>query len=217
MSSTATSTDRKAQAARTLDRILKAATAEFSEKGFEGARMDVIARAAGVNKQLPYHYFASKDGLFQAVLQLAYRQFRGNHRELASRLHMMDAKQALWGFISALWKSDQEARGFQQLLQDENRFRARHVGTADFQDARQAYQEILGLLRAILERGCVEGCFRPGINVTELYISIGGLFQFRATNCHTLSAMLETDVDSDMGAAASRDAAFQLLLSALRP
>jgi AcrR family transcriptional regulator len=49
-------------------RIIAAARDEFSRRGFEGARVDQIARRAGVNKQLLFYYFHSKRGLFNAVL-----------------------------------------------------------------------------------------------------------------------------------------------------
>jgi AcrR family transcriptional regulator len=49
-------------------RIIAAAREEFSRRGFDGARMDQIARRAGVNKQLLFYYFHSKRGLFGAVL-----------------------------------------------------------------------------------------------------------------------------------------------------
>jgi AcrR family transcriptional regulator len=48
--------------------ILEAAINEFSVKGLSGARVDAIARAARVNKQLIYYYFDSKVGLYEAVL-----------------------------------------------------------------------------------------------------------------------------------------------------
>jgi len=49
-------------------RIIAAAREEFSRRGFDGARVDQIARKAGVNKQLVFYYFHSKRGLFNAVL-----------------------------------------------------------------------------------------------------------------------------------------------------
>jgi AcrR family transcriptional regulator len=49
-------------------RIIAAGREEFSRRGFEGARVDQIARRAGVNKQLLFYYFHSKRGLFTAVL-----------------------------------------------------------------------------------------------------------------------------------------------------
>ncbi|HYK83159.1 MAG TPA: TetR/AcrR family transcriptional regulator [Gemmatimonadales bacterium] len=49
-------------------RIIAAAREEFARRGFDGARVDQIARRAGVNKQLLFYYFHSKRGLFAAVL-----------------------------------------------------------------------------------------------------------------------------------------------------
>lgn len=55
-------------AERTRARILEAAKQEFAAEGFAGARVDSIARLAGSNKQLIYHYFKDKEGLFRAVM-----------------------------------------------------------------------------------------------------------------------------------------------------
>src|ERR1035438_8092125 len=54
---------------RTRGRILAAALAEFSTKGFAGARVDAIARRARGNKRMLYHYFGNKSGLFREVLR----------------------------------------------------------------------------------------------------------------------------------------------------
>src|SRR5471032_2799170 len=50
-------------------RILSAALREFAAKGFAGARVDVIARRAAINKRMLYHYFGNKEKLFRAVLR----------------------------------------------------------------------------------------------------------------------------------------------------
>jgi AcrR family transcriptional regulator len=52
----------------TRRRLLDAAAAEFAQLGIAGARVDRIAAAAQTNKAQIYHYFGSKDGLFEAVL-----------------------------------------------------------------------------------------------------------------------------------------------------
>src|SRR5437016_8408421 len=64
---------------QTQQRILEAALQEFAAKGFAGARVDVIARRATINKRMLYHYFGDKQGLFQAVLRrkMAQRQAWG--------------------------------------------------------------------------------------------------------------------------------------------
>jgi len=59
--------DMKRDAQSTRQRILDAATAEFSRYGIAGARIDRIADAAGSNKSMIYTYYDSKDRLFDAV------------------------------------------------------------------------------------------------------------------------------------------------------
>lgn len=51
----------------TRRRLLDAAFAEFAQHGIAGARVDRIAAAAKANKAQIYHYFGSKDDLFDAV------------------------------------------------------------------------------------------------------------------------------------------------------
>jgi TetR/AcrR family transcriptional regulator len=53
----------------TRSRILSSATKEFCAKGIAGARMDAIARRAGVSKQLILHHFKSKGKLYDEVHQ----------------------------------------------------------------------------------------------------------------------------------------------------
>jgi AcrR family transcriptional regulator len=56
-------------AERTRNAILQAAIQEFSEKGYYGARVESIAKRAGLSKQLLYHYFPNKDGLLKHALE----------------------------------------------------------------------------------------------------------------------------------------------------
>jgi AcrR family transcriptional regulator len=51
----------------TRRRLLDAARQEFAQHGIAGARVDRIAAAARSNKAQIYHYFGSKDDLFDAV------------------------------------------------------------------------------------------------------------------------------------------------------
>jgi AcrR family transcriptional regulator len=52
---------------RTRGRIVAGARAEFAARGYAGARMAHIAQRAGVTKELIYHYFRSKEQLFEEV------------------------------------------------------------------------------------------------------------------------------------------------------
>jgi AcrR family transcriptional regulator len=51
----------------TRQRLIDAARAEFAEYGIAGARVDRIAANAESNKAQIYHYYGSKDALFDAV------------------------------------------------------------------------------------------------------------------------------------------------------
>src|SRR5436305_2140381 len=53
----------------TETRILDAARAVFIRRGTSGARMQEIAREAGVNQALLHYYFRSKERLSSAVFQ----------------------------------------------------------------------------------------------------------------------------------------------------
>ncbi len=63
---------RDAQRAREV--ILDAAEAVFAQHGFDGARIDAIAKASGYNISLLFQYFGDKLGLYAAVLQRAHRE-----------------------------------------------------------------------------------------------------------------------------------------------
>ena len=49
--------------------ILNAAEEVFAEHGFDGARVDAIAAAAGYNKSLIFQYFGDKLGLYASLLK----------------------------------------------------------------------------------------------------------------------------------------------------
>ena len=50
---------------KSRDKILAAARSEFIRGGFNGARMQSIADAAGINKALLHYYYKNKESLFE--------------------------------------------------------------------------------------------------------------------------------------------------------
>lgn len=62
------SSSRAELSADTRRKILLAARIEFTKHGLLGARVDRIAAASKMNKQLIYRHFESKQGLYDAVL-----------------------------------------------------------------------------------------------------------------------------------------------------
>jgi len=55
------------ETSQTKQIILNSARDIFSEKGYDGARMQEIADRAGINKALLHYYFTSKEQLFKTV------------------------------------------------------------------------------------------------------------------------------------------------------
>ncbi|MFC9971373.1 TetR family transcriptional regulator [Spirillospora sp. NPDC127200] len=53
----------------TREAILAAARELFAEKGYDGASVRAIARAAGVDAALVHHFYGSKEGVFVAAMR----------------------------------------------------------------------------------------------------------------------------------------------------
>src|SRR5439155_16976055 len=79
------------------EEIVAAALDVFVEHGFAGARLEDVARRAGVTKGTVYLYFKSKEALFKAVVRQTIvpaiaqgealaQAFTGSARELLERL-----------------------------------------------------------------------------------------------------------------------------------
>ena len=81
-----TATPRTNDPERTMADILAVAITEFADKGLAGARIDAIAAATRTSKRMIYYYFGSKEGLYVAVLEEAYRRMRS----IESELHLAD-------------------------------------------------------------------------------------------------------------------------------
>lgn len=56
--------------------ILSAAVASIEEGGLANVSMREVARRAGVSHQLPYHYFADREGILAAVAQAGFELLR---------------------------------------------------------------------------------------------------------------------------------------------
>lgn len=68
--------ERRRDPERTRQALLDAARHEFADKGLAGARVNVIAERAGVNKQLISYYFGGKQGLYDALVDQWLEQER---------------------------------------------------------------------------------------------------------------------------------------------
>lgn len=167
----------------TRAQLLRAARAAFAEGGLEGARVDDIARRAGINKQLVYHYFGSKDGLYTAVLEQVYHEIR--EQEAALALDALPAEEAMRRLVEFSFDYLRKSPDFVRILADENAHEGRHLQGSD--TVVQMNRPIIELMRKTLERGVEEGVFRRGLDPLHVYLSIAGMSFFYFANVHTLS------------------------------
>jgi TetR/AcrR family transcriptional regulator len=63
------------QEKNTEEQIFEAAKKVFTQKGFEGARMQEIAEEAGLNKALLHYYYRTKEKLFDAIFAQVFKNF----------------------------------------------------------------------------------------------------------------------------------------------
>ena len=190
------------------ERLIDSATREFAEKGFAGARINEIAAAASINKQLVYHYFGSKDALYSAVLEHALRNSRASDSKLTVSLdHPEDA---LRQFLDHITRTSTAGFRLQRLLMDANWHEGRHLESIEdmSEDLSQRYR----LLEQILDAGERSGVFRSGIDARDLYISILGVISVRVTNAYTLSRTLRADLLSEEGRTKSRANALDMIV-----
>jgi len=62
--------------------ILRVAEEIFAQRGFDGARVEEIARQAGINQAMIYYYFKSKDDLLEEVIKTKLEEVREFRRQM---------------------------------------------------------------------------------------------------------------------------------------
>ncbi|MFN3824067.1 MAG: TetR/AcrR family transcriptional regulator [Pseudorhodobacter sp.] len=174
----------------TKARILQAAKREFAKNGLGGARVDVIAEKAKANKRMIYHYFGSKEGLFQTVLENAYIDIRTAEQELnLDHLAPRDALERLVGFTWDYYLRNPE---FITLVNSENLHHARHLKRSE---AVKVYsRRFVSMVKTILDRGVAAGVFRGGIDPVQLNITIAAIGYYYLTNRYTGAIVFERDL-----------------------
>jgi TetR/AcrR family transcriptional regulator len=61
----------------TEELILEAAMKVFTERGFDGARTEDIAKEAGINRALLHYYFRDKQTMFNLIFETRFKEFFG--------------------------------------------------------------------------------------------------------------------------------------------
>lgn len=189
-----------AEAERTIADILAIATAEFAEKGLAGARIDEIAERTRTSKRMIYYYFKSKEGLYLAVLEEAYRAIRAIEATLD--LEHLPPKQALRALVGFTFDYQRANPNFIRLVMNENMHKGEYLKKSPRMRALNA--PAIEALRDIYKRGLEEGVFRAGLDPLDLHMSISALSFFNVSNQHTFSLIFDCDVAADEAVAQRR-------------
>ena len=174
---------------RTRRRLLQAAIKRFAKQGFHAVSVDEIVALAKVNKRMVYHYFGSKDALFEAALVAVYRRIE------SVEFHAVELGQSPTEKLARLLESyfaflDAEPE-FTRLLQWENLEKGRHLTKENHLLTKNPF---FAQFRAIVEDGIAAGEFREDLDIPHLLIHFIGLCFIYHSNRFSLSQSLDLDL-----------------------
>lgn len=197
---------------RTKADILAVATREFAEKGLAGARIDAIADATRSSKRMIYYYFGSKEGLYVAVLEEAYRRMRAIEAEL--HLDDLPPEDALRKLVGHTVDYQLAHPDFIRLVMTENIHRGEYL--AQSKTIKRLNVPAIEGLRRVYERGVAAGVFRSGIDAVDLHMSISALSVFNVANRHTFALIFQRDLESSAALIARRDSIIEMIVRFVR-
>lgn len=139
----------------TRERLVTAAGAEFAARGFAGANVDRIARAARVNKAMIYYHFRSKSALYREILGDMFRAVCARVRVVAHS--DITPEEKLRGFIEAIAAEAQARPHFPPTWFREIAEGGTHIDDRTLGDI----TAIVTMLAGIVREGVAVGRFRP--------------------------------------------------------
>jgi AcrR family transcriptional regulator len=179
--------------ARTLKDILEVASREFEDKGFSGARVDEIAEATRTSKRMIYYYFQSKEGLYIAVLEMAYRRIR--EIETSLKLEDLDPLSALRTLAGFTFDYHLDNPGFVRLVMVEN------IHKGAFMARSRVIQSVnnsaIEMLDDIYGKGVASKVFRPGLRAIDLHFLITAQSFYNVSNQATFAQIFGRDLDAE--------------------
>jgi AcrR family transcriptional regulator len=196
----------------TISRLLAVAEREFGAKGLEGARVDDIARAAGVTKQLVYNYYRSKDELFASLLDEASAQAMSEM--VALKLDHLDPPQALREFLNCHFAQYRRFPLLGLTVMEENLQHGLHISSRN--KFPELMPQLVAKLKSTLERGTASGDFRAGIDPASFLATAVLITAGCFVNGHCLSVMMGVDLKTEAGMAAWREHSVEFILAAVR-
>jgi AcrR family transcriptional regulator len=137
------------------DRVFAAAAAEFAARGYAGANMDRIARAARLNKAMIYYHFKSKAALYREILRDMFDAVRTSVAEVARSEATPEDK--IRRYVEAIATAAEARPHFPPIWLRELAEGGEHVDAATLRYVR----DVLAALGGIIAEGCKARRFHP--------------------------------------------------------
>ena len=152
---------------QTRKRLLGAAARLFARNGFQGTSVDDVAEAAGYSKGALYYNFASKDELFEALVEESIEQMIAGLESALAGAHTIEEKLAA---MQRVLTEEERHSGGQQLELEvitqalRDRKLRRTVG--------KAYTHMRDAIASLIEQQYAQAGVRPPLPPEQLAIAI---------------------------------------------
>lgn len=217
---------RTRNSARTQKRILDAAEAEFAAKGFDGARLAAIARAAGVQQALIHHYFDDKARLYREVVDRALsgmttegwdilaRTVRSVSEHGGTRFTETELRPLVGAFVELLQRFFVAHRAMLAIVQAESRGAGKSVA---LDLVRVRVKPVVDATTAYLDALRVSGEIRADVDAEKLCTAAISMVAFPLLESSFLSAVWPIDASKKAYLDAAREEIVETLARRIAP
>jgi AcrR family transcriptional regulator len=188
--------------------IVEVATEEFALNGLAGARIDEIAARSRYSKRMIYYYFGSKEGLYLAVLEHAYRLVREGEAKLD--VEDLPPVEALKKLVEFTFDHHHEHEDFIRMVMSENIHKGEYLEQSKV--IRQLNVSAIDTIASVYRRGVAQGLFRAGLDPIELHWQVSALCFFNVSNRATFSKIFGRDFGAPRALASLRRNAVDMVL-----
>ncbi len=212
--------------AATQKRILDAAEAEFAAKGFDGARLGAIAKAARVQQALIHHYFADKAGLYREVIDRALstmttegwdilaRTVRSVSEHGGTKLGERDLRPLVSAFVELLQRFFLRHSAMLAIVQAESKTRGKNVA---LDLVRVRVKPVADATKAYLEALRDAGEIRRDVDAQMLCTAAISMVAFPLLEESFLSAVWPVDATNKKVQGAMKDDIVEMIVRRIMP
>lgn len=155
--------------------ILDAAAEEFAELGFSGARVDAIAKRAGINKAMLYYRVGDKEELYRRVVLRGQAGFQSAIMNAVTT--STTATETMANILAGITQNASENRLIPSIILREISGNAKNLPD----EGRNGIKKFMDAIRSIVTMGVEEGTFRDIDPAALQFMIIGAIFTLSLT------------------------------------